>query len=88
MVTDASTDADLFNSSCEATTPGNPMMLIGSPIWMTFVSASLSTGKFSPGTLSSARSRPDIPLGSPATGGLYFTTVALRLVPFGTSTST
>ena len=79
FVTDASTFADAFKSSWLSTTPGKPRMWILSPIFVFEESPRVSAGMSAASSFSSARSRPDIP--SPATGGLYLATVAVRRMP-------
>src|SRR5207237_1029625 len=74
FVTDASTFADAFRSSCVITTPGKPMMWIASPMCAAVESPSGSAGMSAASSRSNARSCPDI---VPAAGaGLYFATVA------------
>ena len=57
LVAEASTVADWLRSSCESTTPGNPRMCTGSPIWASRVDRAMAgyTPSF---TRSRARSRP------------------------------
>ena len=84
LVMEASILADEFKSSWLNTTPGNPMMCMRSPIRVFAESASASVGMSAASSLSNARSWPDI--ASPATGGLYLTTLAGSRTPLAIST--